>query len=95
MVIYRSKLGEKHPQYASVIGNLGALYQKMGEFSKAQPFIRADANFRSLSWKKYNRVCWRNKHFAYCNFRAGKDSSIKDLYKEALVIRKNLLDKSL
>lgn len=37
--IVKKVLGESHPDYATILGNLGVLYYNMGVYSKAEPYM--------------------------------------------------------
>ncbi|MHC4579797.1 MAG: tetratricopeptide repeat protein [Planctomycetota bacterium] len=48
LAIRREILGEEHPDYASRLNNLAALYKSMGEYAQAEPLLRQAREI----WKK-------------------------------------------
>lgn len=44
--IRKEALGEKHSDYASVMGNLGNLYHQMGDYKKAEPLYLEASNIK-------------------------------------------------
>ena len=58
--IYREAVGEEHPDYASSLENLAALWDEMGRSVEAEP--------KFLEALRITRLAYGEKHFQYSRF---------------------------
>ncbi|MGA9377546.1 MAG: tetratricopeptide repeat protein [Phormidium sp.] len=90
--IVKQRLGEEHPDFATILNNLAALYYSLGRYSEAEPlYLQALSIFRQSLPKNYPNIASNLNNLAELYNSLGRYSEAELLYLEALSIdRQNL-----
>ena len=90
--IRKKVLGDQHPDTATSLNNLAALYQSMGDYAKAEPLYRQALEIRQESpGGKHPTRPPASTTWPRCTSRMGDYAKAEPLYRQALEIRKKVL----
>ncbi|MBD2201373.1 tetratricopeptide repeat protein [Calothrix sp. FACHB-168] len=88
----RERLGEEHPDVATSLNNLAALYRYQGKYSQAEPlFIQALDLMRHLLGEEHPSVATSLSNLAELYFSQGKYSQAEPLFIQALDLMRRSL----
>ncbi|WP_375480267.1 tetratricopeptide repeat protein, partial [uncultured Nostoc sp.] len=90
--IIKKRLGEEHPNVASILNNLALLYNSQGRYSEAEPlYIQALALYRKLLGEEHPDVAQSLNNLAQLYNSQGRYSEAEPLNIQALTLYRKLL----
>ena len=85
-------LGEEHPDYATTLNNLAALYRSMGDYAKAEPlYVQARDVFSRVLGEEHPSYATSLNNLAGFYYSMSDYAKAEPLYVEASDIRKRVL----
>ena len=92
VIAAKKQFGETHPDYATSLNNLAALYESMGQYAKAEPLYMEAMGIRKKAWgETHPDYLTSLNNLALLYFRMGQYAKAEPLYMEAMGIRKKSL----
>jgi len=92
MKIYRTVLGERHPDYATSLNNLAALYHAMGRHADAEPLFKQAMEIRrTVLGERHPHYATSLNNLAGLYNNMGRHADAEPLYKQAMEIRRTVL----
>jgi CHAT domain-containing protein/Tfp pilus assembly protein PilF len=89
LALYKQVLGEQHPQYATSLNNLAALYDSMGDYARAEPLYRQALAIRKKALGEQHPLYAHSlNNVAFLHHELGDHARAEPLYRQALAIYK-------